>query len=155
MSEDYPGKPGPDGPSKYTDEFLKALTSKLKDYTDRTPFPIWAEFCCNSNINRNIRKELCERCAEFSCAFEKMMAKQDGFLTRAGISGRTNSGFVKFLMINNHKKDDGSAYRDKQDHELSGPGGAPLAPPQIIFDDGPDDPSQPATRIQPAKPNEQ
>lgn len=40
-------------------------------------------------------------------------------------------------------------------HEMSGPGGVPLAPPQIIFDDGPEDPSQPATRIQPAKPNEQ
>jgi len=155
MDKNERQKPGPDGPSKYTDEFIAELTVKLRDYMTKFPFPIWAEFCAKSKIHRCIRKELCDRSEEFSDAFEEMMAQQEGFLCRAGVSGKTNSGFVKFLLINNHKKDDGTAYRDKQDHELSGPGGAPLAPPQIIFDDGPEDPSQPATRIQPSKPNEQ
>jgi hypothetical protein len=131
---EYKGKPGPDGPSKYTDEFIVKLTGLLQDYTHKTSYPIWDEFCHNVKIIRLMRKELCERNREFSYAFEDMMAKQAAFLNRAGISGKTNSGFVKFLMINNHKKDDGTSYRDKQDHELSGPGGAPLAPPQIIFE---------------------
>jgi len=128
-------KPGPDGASKYTPEFIAQLVGKLRDYTNSVSYPIWAEFCYKNRITRGLRKHLTDQSPELLDAYEEMMAKQEGFLHRAGVSGKTNSGFVKFILINNHKKDDGAGYRDKTDHELSGPGGAPLAPPQIIFED--------------------
>ena len=133
---EYPNtKRGPDGPSKYTDEFIAQLTGLLKDYTYKTGYPLWSEFCVNTHLPRYICGELCTRSKEFSDAFEEMMAKQESFLQRAGVSGKTNSGFVKFALINNHKKPDGTPYRDKTDHELTGAGGAPLVPVSMIFSD--------------------
>jgi len=107
-------KCGPKGPSKYTPEYIEEAAAKLNLFTDNTTLPIWADFCYNNGIHRQLAADFCSKNERFSDAFERMMGKQEGGLIRAGISGKGNSTFIAFIMKNNH------GYKDKTEMAHSG-----------------------------------
>ena len=109
-----PDKCGPKGPSKYTPEFIEEAATKLKAYIDATTLPIWAEFCYNNSIHRQLASDFCSKNERFSDAFEIMMSKQESQLMKAGVTGKGNSTFIAFILKNNH------GYKDKTEMAHSG-----------------------------------
>jgi hypothetical protein len=107
-------KRGPKGPWKFTEEFIEELATKLEQYTEANPLPIWSDFCYNHKLHRQIAQDLCAKSQKFSDAYERMMGRQEGGLIKAGISGKGNSSFITFIMKNNH------GYKDRTDVAHSG-----------------------------------
>lgn len=121
-------------PPKYTAEFAEELAVRLEQYTEENKCPIFDEFCYINKIDKRESKKLCELSERFLEIFRLYKAKQASQLIKVGITGKGNSGFIKFLLINNHFRDDNEKYQDKIEQEMTGAGGLPLLPPAIYFD---------------------
>jgi hypothetical protein len=107
-------------PTKLTTELLaKAHAYVDGAYQVDELVPTIAGLVVAIGINKSTAYEWAKENQEFSNLLESIMHKQEKGLLKGGLAGAYNSTIAK-LMLTKH------GYSDKQETELSGPGGATL-----------------------------
>ena len=107
-------------PSKYTPELLEQAREYIENYQNYGDMiPSIAGMSCELNIAEStLYAWALDESKEFSEILAQCKTKQLRTLVNGGLSGDLNSNIVK-LTLGKH------GYHDKQDQEVSGPGGKP------------------------------
>jgi hypothetical protein len=107
-------------PKIWQGEKLQELIAHFKKYIDETEIPIVAEFAYKYNIRRQLLYEL----PELSDTIKEIIEKKESALERKALEGDINVSMAIFSLKQ-------LGWKDKQEHELSGPGGGAI-PVEVV-----------------------
>ena len=99
----------------YKDGSTKEITEE-----EASPLPTKRKFCKSIGINISTFHEWAKKYPEFTNAYIEATELQHDFIMENGLRGNYNAFFSFQTMKNCHK------WRDKSEHEVSGPGGGPV-----------------------------
>jgi len=114
-----PHKRGPKGPSKYTPEFIEAEAEALLKYCNESTIPFLKDFCGKRGYHSGRIAEFAKN-EKFSEALLIYKDKIETQIVYGSITGKLNATFAIFTLKNI------AGWRDKTEHELSGPDGTAL-----------------------------
>jgi hypothetical protein len=107
-------------PTKLTPEILEKAKAYVNGgYLVDELVPTVAGLSLNIDIRRSTVYEWAKENKDFSDIVEKVMASQEHGLIKGALGGDYNSTIAKLLLTKH-------GYSDKQDTQLSGPGGSPI-----------------------------
>ena len=102
-------------PRKHTDEEVAQYVALFRAYIDETDIPIICEFCYLNHIPRETIYDY----DEFSTLRKECIDKKEARLERGGLDGKVDKTMAIFSLKQ-------LGWSDRQQHELSGPGGGAI-----------------------------
>lgn len=101
-------------PKKYTEDFINKQADDLLEWLKNSENIFFEDFLLDQNINPNRMSEWALVNERFLGAYEIAKHRQLSRLKKGAVLKEFDSGFTKFLMINNH------GYSDKTETKISG-----------------------------------
>jgi hypothetical protein len=98
----------------------KGKDGELKTVRVAADFPTLAGFACKIGVHRDTLHEWAQQHPAFSDAYKMAKQHQERILVQNGLKGGYHANFAIFTAKNVIE------WRDKQDTEITGPGGGPV-----------------------------